>query len=75
MRRELDYDETAEAVRAWYRQHHRLPVSGEWERATADHPAARSIRRRWGLAREPAGPERKRCPASSALDEVGLAVS
>jgi hypothetical protein len=48
MRRELDYDETAEAVRARYQKHGRLPVSGEWERAAAGHPAARSIRRRWG---------------------------
>jgi hypothetical protein len=48
MREGIRYEEAAEAVRNWYREHGRLPLWKDWERATQDHPAAKSIHRVWG---------------------------
>ncbi len=44
----VDRDETLLAVQRWHRNHGRLPVWAEWERATYEHPAAKTIHRRWG---------------------------
>jgi hypothetical protein len=44
----LKYDEAAEALRRWFLKHGYLPVWADWETATPDHPAAKSIPRRWG---------------------------
>lgn len=42
------HDEALAAVRKWYRDHGSLPSYGQWARAGEDHPASKTIARKWG---------------------------
>ena len=49
--RPIEYEEAVAAARWWLEEHGRLPIQQEWEKATREHPSARTIRRRWSWER------------------------